>query len=323
MRAMPVLSAAGFALASLCVYVIGRSEPAGGERAGAAAPAIRTFGQGRNGAFKSLQSRTTVKRDGREVVVVKYRWGDPHDIRIVKWVGELPVLEAPKRFLDVAVHIDPRRREEVIESFGVSKTWLKTGPGAADREAWIARAARRGIIVDLEEGKFNVSADYPWIVRQSVKDLKPAAEALTRVWKVKAYFTKRQLLAIMASFCQWMEYKTPASERDNAAGETVLTTGVTMPLETLYNGSGDCDTKSLLFASIVANVPKQHVVFLSGRGHMFVGVRAVPRRGDHFIEIQGAKYLLIEITSPWPIGKVPREQMVQWRAKSYRVTRVL
>ena len=324
MRPLPIACPAGFVLVSLCVYLIGRSEPPV-EPGPPLAPAVRTLGQRYGGKYKSLESRTKVKRDGKEVILVKYRWADPHHSGIVKWEGDTAYLDpkAEERLLDVTLRIDPERLEAAKESFGVGKAWLEGGPGAADPAGWIAQAARRGIVVKFEEGRKIVSVDHPWVVRHSTADAKPAAEALTHLWKVKAYSTKRELLAVMASFCQWMEYKTPSSERTNAAGETVITTGVTMPLETLDKGEGDCDTKSLLFASILANVPDQHLVFLTGQGHLFVGVRAVPRKGDHFVEIQGARYLLIEMTSPWPIGRVPGKQMTGWEEKSFRVTRIL
>ncbi|MHC4718278.1 MAG: hypothetical protein ACYS5V_14995, partial [Planctomycetota bacterium] len=212
---------------------------------------------------------------------------------------------------------------QAAESFGVVRSWLRKQQPGPGQDAWIARAARRGIAVTVSGRTVQVAVDHRWVVRRSVDDMKPAARALKGVWKGKAYFTKRELLAVMASFCQWMEYKVPPRQRRNLAGETVLTTGVNMPIETLHEGWGDCDSKSLLFASILANVPRQRVVFLTGGEHLFVGVRATPRSTDHFIELQGARYILIEMTKPWPIGRVPQKQMERWRSKNLRVHRIL
>ncbi len=323
MTGVAARSLGGFAAAAICVYLIGLSEtrPAGEQPA----ISVRSFSQGRaEGKVSNLQSRQSVTRDGKETVLVKYRWLDPHHQGITRWKGDLAYLDpkAPKRYLEVALRVDPKRMDEAIESFGVVQSWLRKQRPGRGQDRWIAQAGRRGITLAPQGRQIRVSVAHQWVVRQSAADMRPAAAALRRLWKSKAYFTKRELLAVMASFCQWMEYKVPASERTNEAGETVVTTGVTMPIETLHNGWGDCDSKSLLFASLLANVPKQRVVFLTGSGHLFVGVRATPRKSDHFIELQGAKYILIEMTSPWPIGRVPQKQMAGWRSKNLRVHRI-
>ncbi len=99
-----------------------------------------------------------------------------------------------------------------------------------------------------------------------------------------------------------------------------------MPLETLYRGCGDCDTKSLLFASLMANVPNQHVVFLAGKKgneHLFVGVRGVPRPGERHVTKQGAKYVLIEMTYPWPIGEITDDEWGAYKQGKYKVVKVV
>ena len=127
----------------------------------------------------------------------------------------------------------------------------------------------------------------------------------------------------MAAFVQSMAYKIPADVRRTRSGKMIRTGGVTMPIETLYNGHGDCDTKSLLLASILANVPRQRVIFLMGNSHLFVGVRGIPRLNDHYVNIRGTKYILIEMSSRWPIGRVPQKIWLDCKRNVFRTIEII
>ena len=80
---------------------------------------------------------------------------------------------------------------------------------------------------------------------------------------------------------------------------------VLMPAETLSVGWGDCDTKTVLLASMVGHLQDTSAVLLLGLKHAFIGVRTQPKRGDRYIEIQGVPYVLIETTAPLKIGQIP------------------
>jgi hypothetical protein len=92
-----------------------------------------------------------------------------------------------------------------------------------------------------------------------------------------------------------------------------------MPLETLYNGWGDCDTKCLLFASLLANIPKTSVVFLVGNGHVFVGIRGTPRNDDRFVRIKGIPYIPAELTAAWPLGRIPNDTVMALGQNLFRI----
>jgi hypothetical protein len=61
------------------------------------------------------------------------------------------------------------------------------------------------------------------------------------------------------------------------------------------------------------NFPGESVVFVRGDEHLFVGVRATPRRGDHYVRVQGIPYILLELTTPWPVGRVSEKQWTRTR----------
>ena len=105
---------------------------------------------------------------------------------------------------------------------------------------------------------------------------------------------------------QGLEYKVPPDDRITPDGTRLTTCGVTMPLETLHNGWGDCDTKCFLLASVLSNVDGLPMVLLEGEHHMFLGVACAPRAGDRYVTVQGTDFVLIETTTPWPLGAIPR-----------------
>ena len=275
----------------------------------------------------SLQSRSDTLYGTTQVT---YRWRNPHTVRIARWEGDTAILDPRVRSgnLDLTVKIDRQRMKQAIESFGIPESWFHIRARsqlelARKESALIAMAAARGILLRSDGNRMRVRVNHSWVVGKSTSDLRELAQYLSRITLSHGYRTQRQLLGILASFPQALKFQAPENIRLSEVGERVKTVGVTMPLETLYNGWGDCDTKSLLFASILANFPHQRAVFVMGSGHLFVGVRAVPRLNDHYIDIRGVKYILIEMSSPWPIGRVPQRHWTDCRRNQFRIEEVL
>jgi hypothetical protein len=89
--------------------------------------------------------------------------------------------------------------------------------------------------------------------------------------------------------------------------------GISTPPESFILGYSDCDSKSIFFASILAElIPIEHVILInctvnsaneSSTGeHMMVAVSGLEIPGE-MIDCDGKKYLLIESTTPIGIGK--------------------
>ncbi len=251
--------------------------------------------------------------DGGGDALLIYEWTDPWSVRYVSWAGDTPTVAASsrERQLTLATSVNTARLREVIDSFGYEDRGSTSYSGEADLQRQFderaRRAATRGIILERSGEHFSLGVDYDWVVQQSRADLRQTAAELQRVARRYGYETHRELLGVMAAFVQGMTYAQPPAFRRDATGRRFGTCGITMPLETLYNGWGDCDSKSLLLASLLANIPGQRVIFLRGHHHLFVGVRGVARRGDHYIDVRGVQYILIETTAPWPIGRVPQD----------------
>lgn len=82
------------------------------------------------------------------------------------------------------------------------------------------------------------------------------------------------------------------------------------PIETLYEGQGDCEDTSILMAAMLKELGYE-VGFLHVPGHIAVALRTSDDySGGAYYEINGHRYLFIESTgSGWNIGDIPEEFM--------------
>jgi hypothetical protein len=237
-----------------------------------------------------------------------YRWVDPWSLRHISWLGDTPTVDnSRERHLSLTATVAPAKVQQAIDSFGYASPSSLYGTEEELRrrmQEMTREAGAKGILIEDTPSGFTVGVDYAWTVSRSRDDLLLLAGDLASLTKRKGYKTQRELLGVMASFVQSMTYATPPASRTDRSGQQIDTCEFTMPLETLYNGWGDCDSKSALFASLAANIPDQRIIFLIGNSHLFVGVRGTPRLNDHYVNIRGIKYVLIEMTTPWPVGRI-------------------
>jgi hypothetical protein len=211
------------------------------------------------------------------------------------------------------------------ETYGIPEDWVdftyqEEEERAAKFEVARARSALRGIRLEMEEDTVHIIPDGEWIVGNSRADVEPLTRGLYDAAVRRGHTDWREFLGTAASFVQALEYKIPPDERVTPGGSKVTTCGATMPLETLHNGWGDCDTKCYLLASILASVEAVPAIILEGERHMFIGVACVPKPGDRYVTVQGIDYVLIETTGPWPLGAIPRSIEDGLQANLYKVT---
>lgn len=257
---------------------------------------------------------------------LSFSWQDVNTRKVVDREGDTFTIDPSVKptVLHLEVPIDRWRLAAVIDSFGY--------PDAMLGFEYRSEAERRAKRAELEQqlgsrgfelvGEDRIRVDYSWVVASSRQDMRPVAEGLATATRKAGYTSSRELSGGVTSFVQSLEYRQPPEVRTNGRGEKVNTGGVTMPLETLATRAGDCDTKSLLLASILENVRGAGVLLLEGSDHVFVGLRMAPQQQDHFVRVQGIEYVLVEVTTPWPIGSIPADVMAGLARNEFRVVRL-
>lgn len=259
--------------------------------------------------------------------LLRFGWEDPNSVPILERRGDTFVTDrrTPADRYSVGYQMDLERLRWAQETYGVPDPWTSYSYSSDEERAEKYEAARdrcatRGIRMEMAGDALHLSPDGDWIVENSREDLTPLAQSLYDAAAKKGRRDPRGFLGVAASFVQGLEYRIPPDDRNAPDGSRLVTCGVTMPLETLQNGWGDCDTKCFLLASVLSNVDGLPAVFLEGEHHMFIGVACPPRPGDRYVTVQGIDFVLVETTTPWPLGAIPRFIEDGLQANRYRVT---
>ena len=242
--------------------------------------------------------------------LAQFTWEDINTRDVVEWKGDTAVIRNGSRMQEFTckLKIEKQDVDFAVESFGIPESWTTiTYSDDQDLEAkqktLQQNAAAHGI--KMMDGGLLFIVDYAWVVEKSKRKLRDAARTIRSTAKKQGYRSTRELLGAFASFAQSLKYQIPPDHRFNDDGERILTAGAFMPLETLSKRWGDCDSKSLLFASLIRSLQLAEVCFIVMDDHLFAGVRITPEQNDHYIRHKGKDWVLIELSDSWPIGRIP------------------
>lgn len=138
-----------------------------------------------------------------------------------------------------------------------------------------------------------LTIDMPLLVKRNAPLLKSLAMSFEQI-STQRHYDSDSLIGAVASMAQTaLIYRVPPP----LDGER-HTGGLLPPATALVKGWGDCDTKTGLIASILANWPHMRMVGLAVPGHYLMGVLRIPNKGDVFVEHEGLQYVLIESAGP-------------------------
>lgn len=146
-----------------------------------------------------------------------------------------------------------------------------------------------------------VAVDMPALVKRNAPQIKPLALTFEKVAMTNRYRSP-EIIGAALSFVQTaLHYRQP-----DAVYKEKHTGGLLPPLTAALLGWGDCDTKTGLLGSLLANWAQMRMVGVSVPGHYLMGVLLIPEKGDLFLEYQGLQYVLVEPAGPaWlPPGRV-------------------
>ncbi len=237
-------------------------------------------------------------------------WDDINTREVMRWEGDTAVIKQGTQMqeLECELHVDQKDVVFATESFGIPESWTTISYSdekdlAAKQRALEHKAGLHGI--KMQNGGNQFLIDYAWVITKSVSPLKQSAKTIRSTARRQGYRSTRELVGVFASFVQTLEYRIPNDFRINEEGEKILTAGAIMPLESLSKKWGDCDTKSLLFASLVRSIDLVNVCFIVIDDHLFAGVQIRAEQDDHSIRHRGRDWVLVELSDSWPIGRIP------------------
>lgn len=156
----------------------------------------------------------------------------------------------------------------------------------------------------LSKGMFRIARktlkpDYSKIVIASLPMIRPLNDLMQqRIEQDNLNWYETVDLAL--SFCQDIPYGIPPDyKQDGRVSGELLS-----PPECLTLAYGDCDTKALLFASILCFNNVFELLFVEVPHHLFIAIQGVPRPYDKFFSYAGKKWIYCEPTGPgrYPFG---------------------
>ena len=143
-----------------------------------------------------------------------------------------------------------------------------------------------------------VVPDYAAIIAEYREFARPLHER----WKSKSQgdgLSGRAALELLLVFLQDFPYGRPGQVVDSR-----LIADLLVPPQVFLNGWGDCDSKSLVMASVLSFEPEYDgkMAMILVPGHALLGLEIEPRAYDEFYEYRNRKYVVAE---PTGLGRTP------------------
>jgi hypothetical protein len=243
-----------------------------------------------------------------------FTWNDINTRNVIEWRVDTAIIQegSSMQELSCRVSLDSQEIESAIDNFGIPKAWTlitytDSNDLAKKQKELQKKSSLHGITMMDREDKFAI--DYTWVINQSSREIRNVAKTIRSAARRQGYRTRRELVGAFSSFVQALEYRIPPEHRVNDEGEIILTAGAMVPLDTLSKQWGDCDSKCMLFASLVHSIDLVRIKFIILDDHLFAAVQLAPTRDDHSIRYKGEDWVLIELTDAWPIGRVPNKHL--------------
>ena len=210
--------------------------------------------------------------------------------------------------------IDTARADALERHFGFPSAALESiayrqtpGALAAIEQAVTQTLAQHGITCTVD----GIAPDHQWILDQSAPAVRGVAiDIINAYWNnPRTQLSARQSIEALTSYVQnAVPYRKVDDQRNNLVDDGKTRCGLRTPGEALLDG-GDCDTKSLLLATLIRSIdtdtPLALVYCMNGNTpHMILAIGCSTNPGEQCITVNNTAMALVESTSDWDIGYV-------------------
>jgi hypothetical protein len=167
-------------------------------------------------------------------------------------------------------------------------------------------------------GQKAIKPDHLRYISENTAALLPVAQAIFE--KLPADSKNRAYINLVLSWVQSIPY----NELKNRL--TSNGAGYLPPLSVVANNQGDCDSKTVLMASLVrALLPDVEMTMVFLPNHALLGIVLPSRKNEQTLNIDGMDYLLMEPTGPSkiPLGEVSNRSAQYIAGNMYNLEEVL
>ncbi|MCF8234794.1 MAG: DUF1036 domain-containing protein [Bacteroidales bacterium] len=193
---------------------------------------------------------------------------------------------------DFNIKFPVKATNRAIEQFGVPENFLEPYPNA---ESVLLERDRI-----MKQGMFYLENNILKVDKSSVVEFysetygKPIAENIIRLLREEKQDTRRNRIEFTMKFVQDIPYGIP-----NTKDRHKFNGGIFVPPQVLIKGYGDCDSKTLLFVSILVHlIDPSDIVFLGQKGHVLSGIKMEDVRGMNYYTYKENHYAIAETAGP-------------------------
>ena len=192
--------------------------------------------------------------------------------------------------------------EEARSKFGWDSATRSEDPVVL-KQGWVRIAKRTDSII-------LVLPDYQLMSTAHADLLEAVARDLLGVAENSGATTLRDKVGVFASFVQSFKYE---GSREGGLSDGRMRFGVQLPVVTLHDRSGDCDSLSILLVALLRAVGlvRAGLVLVEdpNGGHAMACVEIPAAAEDHVITCREGTFVMIECTGHWPVGEISKEYL--------------
>ncbi|MGS2721697.1 hypothetical protein [Paraglaciecola aestuariivivens] len=216
-------------------------------------------------------------------------------------------VEIQRRGKDISISVTSRSEEHI-------KTWQKM----------MQDSQEQALTQYLQEhyysrfysylGQQAIKPDHVRYIVENANALLPVAQAVYD--QLPSNSETRAYINLLLSWVQSIPY----NELNNRL--TSNGAGYLPPLSVIANNQGDCDSKSVLMASLIrALVPELQLIMIYLPGHALLGAALPFRTNEQTLTVNGLNYLLMEPTGPAKIalGEIASSSLASIEGNRYSV----
>jgi hypothetical protein len=241
------------------------------------------------------------RREPKEPVFNGYLLKGTKNHEVVTYEYAFPLLGKKESTLKLTFY--PVNFSSTISKFGVHNSCFARADSntysikSTDENYLLENMNRDGFYFQKQSDSYAFGVDYNYLVNLSSEIGTKIAMFIVRELQNQNCDGYVNRVRATLNFVQYIPYGQP----DFDAGEYSYFE-ISLPHETLAISYADCDSKSVLFASILKSLIKLENIILvdctsDGVAHMIVGVSNLPFPGQR-VDYNGKDYLLLETTTP-------------------------
>ena len=193
---------------------------------------------------------------------------------------------------DISFRFDKQTIDHIISQFGIPYSMFDRYEVNDENLRKHKRILKDGLFKQTDN---KLELDYDAVVSFYKPYCKVIADELIRLLKIQNKDNTLNRIEMAMKFIQDIPYAIPRKNRK------IYKNGCLAPLEVLVKGYGDCDSKTLLFASILTHmIDSDRIIFIKGDKHVLTAIHYDEKtlRKSDFFRYNGKKHYICETAGP-------------------------